>query len=229
MDNNLIDNGLEVLNNIKKIKYLDNTEFLTTQMVADYFEINKDTIDTLIKRNKEELISNGLKILTGKEVKELINNDTLIINLRGHFEYCGQKFANRTNVIISKRVLCYIGLLLIDSPIAIKLKQKLGIGKKVTERKEIDFLNQLEQSLKPFDIQGIRQYSILSYRIDFYIPSLNIAIEYDENNHDNYTYEQHEGRQEEIEKELGCKFIRVSDKNSNEYNIGYVIKNIFNL
>ena len=32
-----------------------------------------------------------------------------------------------------------------------------------------------------------------------------------------------------IEKELGCRFIRVSDKNSDEYNIGYVIKNIFNL
>lgn len=36
-------------------------------------------------------------------------------------------------------------------------------------------------------------------------------------------------RQKNIEKELGCRFIRVSDKNSDEYNIGYVIKNIFNL
>ena len=90
-----------------------------------------------------------------------------------------------------------------------------------TERKEIIFLDKLEQVLNSFNIKGIRQYNIDKYRIDYYIPSLNIAIEYDENGHANYTYEQHEGRQKEIEKELGCKFIRVTDENSDEYNILY--------
>lgn len=97
------------------------------------------------------------------------------------------------------------------------------------DRPEITFINELEDALKSFNIQGIRQFNVLSYRIDYYIPSLNIAIEYDENNHKHYTYEQHEGRQQEIEKELGCRFIRVSDNNTNSYNIGLVIKEIFNL
>lgn len=101
------------------------------------------------------------------------------------------------------------------------------------ERKEIEFLNQLKEVLEPFNLKGIKQYSIINkygtrYRIDYYIPSLNIAIEYDENDHSNYTYEAHEGRQMEIEDILGCRFIRVSDSNTNEYNIGFVIKNIFN-
>lgn len=95
-------------------------------------------------------------------------------------------------------------------------------------RKEIEFLDQLEQALQPFNIKGIRQFSILSYRIDYYIPSLNIAIEYDENEHSNYSYEQHEGRQKNIENQLKCRFIRISDDNTNSYNIGFVIKNIFN-
>jgi very-short-patch-repair endonuclease len=69
----------------------------------------------------------------------------------------------------------------------------------------------------------------LSYRIDYYIKDLNIAIEYDENEHKNYTYEQQELRQAEIEKELGCRFIRVSDKNSDEYNIGLIIKELFQI
>lgn len=98
----------------------------------------------------------------------------------------------------------------------------------IFERKEITFLNKLEQALKPFNITGIRQYKVFNYRIDYYIPSLKIAIEYDENNHKQYTYEQHEGRQMEIENELGCKFIRVSDKESDEYNIGLVIKELIN-
>lgn len=97
------------------------------------------------------------------------------------------------------------------------------------DRPEITFINDLEEALKPFNIRGIRQYSILSYRIDYYIPSLKIAIEYDENDHKNYSYEAHEGRQQEIEKKLGCRFIRVSDKNTNSYNIGLIIKNIFNI
>lgn len=93
--------------------------------------------------------------------------------------------------------------------------------------KEIEFIDKLEESLKALNItDGIKQYNILSYRIDYYIPSLNIAIEYDENGHENYTYEQQEGRQKEIEKELSCEFIRVTDEYSDEYNLGLVINKI---
>lgn len=99
----------------------------------------------------------------------------------------------------------------------------------VETREEINFIDALEKSLKPLNISGIKQYRVLNYRIDFYIPSLNIAIEYDENAHKSYTYVQQEGRQKDIEQELGCKFVRVSDKNSDEYNIGYVIKTIYEM
>ena len=94
------------------------------------------------------------------------------------------------------------------------------------ERKEVEFIDALEEVLEPFNIKGERQYSILNYRIDYYIPELNIAIEYDENDHKNYSYESHEERQAQIEEALGCRFIRVSDSKSNNYNIGYVIKMI---
>ena len=98
-------------------------------------------------------------------------------------------------------------------------------------RLEIKFLDGLEEALSPFRIKGIRQFPIdindKHYRIDYYIQNLNIAIEYDENGHKNYSYEEHELRQEEIERELGCKFIRVTDNNSDLYNIGLVIKEIF--
>ena len=97
------------------------------------------------------------------------------------------------------------------------------------DRKEVTFINKLETALIPFKLKGIKQFRILNYRIDYYISNLNIAIEYDENNHKNYSYKAHESRQKEIEKELGCRFIRVSYKNSDEYNIGLVIKEIFNI
>ena len=96
----------------------------------------------------------------------------------------------------------------------------------IKSRKEINFLDKLEKVLEPFGYECIRQYSILNYKIDLYIKDINIAIEYDENGHANYTYEAHEGRQKEIEKELGCKFIRVTDKENDLYNIGLVMKGL---
>ena len=98
----------------------------------------------------------------------------------------------------------------------------------IKTRKEIEFIDKLEESLKALNVlDGATQYYCCDkYRIDYYIPSLNIAIEYDENSHENYTYEQQEGRQKEIEKELGCKFIRVTDEYSDEYNLGLVIKEL---
>ncbi|WP_231160402.1 Rha family transcriptional regulator [Clostridium botulinum] len=99
-----------------------------------------------------------------------------------------------------------------------------------TTRKENDFIDILEIQFKVFDIPlGQTQYSVLNYNIDYYIPKLNIAIEYDENDHKNYTYEQQQGRQIEIEEELGCKFIRVSDKESHIKNSAYVIKEILKI
>ena len=94
------------------------------------------------------------------------------------------------------------------------------------ERKETIFIEQLEEFLSEYNLKGIKQYSVLNYRIDYYIPKLKLAIEYDENNHDSYSYEAQEGRQKQIEKELGCKFIRLSDNCSDLKNIAKVSKYI---
>ena len=64
------------------------------------------------------------------------------------------------------------------------------------------------------------------YKVDYYINTLKLAIEYDEEGHKYYSYEQEGGRQKYIENKLGCKFLRLSNKNSDEYNMGLVIKEV---
>ncbi len=222
---------LILLNKIKPIDYFYHTDYLTMQQVAEYFNVEYDAIRKLISRHKEELIKEGILILNGKECRNfLIKNNIFFTNIQGGFNTFDKKykFSNRISYFINTNSLIYISFLLTESDISIKLKQEIGFNKaNLINRKEIIFLDQLEETLKPFNIKGVRQYQILNYRIDFYIPSLNIAIEYDEDNHNRYTYNQQEGRQREIEEEIKCKFIRVTDYYSNEYNIGYVIKNIF--
>lgn len=109
--------------------------------------------------------------------------------------------------------------------------KSLGYLNNITfsSRKEIEFIDKLERALLAFNVTGKKQHNVLGYRIDYYIPSLNVAIEYDENGHKNYTYEAHELRQELIQKELGCRFIRVTDNKDDYINIGLVIKELFNI
>ena len=114
---------------------------------------------------------------------------------------------------------------------SINFFKKFGMLNDVTlhSRKEIEFIDKLERALLAFNVTGKKQHNILDYKIDYYIPSLNVAIEYDENGHKDYTYEAHELRQELIQKELGCRFIRVTDNKDDEFNIGLVIKELFNI
>ena len=176
----------------------------------------RKAIQRLEKNNQKNFVNDNTRIIKNLDIiSSHIKNFDKVNN-------AGERFGSEIMVVY----------LIQNSHMSITEKEKylsLFNINVVSTRKEIEFLDQLEESLKPFNIKGIRQYHILSYRIDYYIPSLNIAIEYDENDHKNYTYEQHEGRQKEIEKELNCKFIRVSNKNTNSYNIGLVIKDIFNL
>ena len=96
-------------------------------------------------------------------------------------------------------------------------------------RPEIYFIEELEQVLCGMGIKSIRQYPVLSYYIDYYIPNFRLAIEYDENNHKYYTHENQELRQKNIENKLKCTFIRLSNANSNLYNIGLVMNQILQM
>ena len=85
----------------------------------------------------------------------------------------------------------------------------------------------LEKILEPFKYECFRQYNIANYKIDLYIKNINTCIEYDEDDHKNYSLEEQEKRKILIIKELNCRFIRVSDRDSNLWNCGFIMKCIF--
>lgn len=75
-------------------------------------------------------------------------------------------------------------------------------------RKELLFEIDIKGALKEITTI-ISQYPVLDYRVDFYLPDLNIAIEYDEKAH--LYYKNDKERQTEIENYLQCHFIRVDE------------------
>lgn len=94
-------------------------------------------------------------------------------------------------------------------------------------RHEIEFKHILEQVLEPIGISFETQKMIKNYRLDFYFPMQNILFEYDEAYHFSYTQQQMDReRENNIIKELNCKIIRLSQRESHFYNVGVVIKHI---
>lgn len=97
----------------------------------------------------------------------------------------------------------------------------------LSSRFEIEFGQKLKNTFKPLNIEIESQKPMFNgkYRIDFYLPEFNLAIEYDEEQH-NYQQEEDKQREEEIKRVLGCKFIRLDYKQDDNYNIGLVLKEI---
>lgn len=117
------------------------------------------------------------------------------------------------------------------------LKYLLSIDQKEVivveqQRMEIEFLDVLEKQLRVFGITKFERQSTRvkskrgSYKIDLYLPEINVAIEYDEERHKYYGSEAQELRQELIERELECRFIRVCDDKDHVTNSAIVIREL---
>ena len=61
----------------------------------------------------------------------------------------------------------------------------------------------------------ILQCSVLAYRIDAYFPKYKSAVEIDEQGYNNRHIHYEKGRQDVIEKKLGCEFISINPAREN--------------
>lgn len=94
-------------------------------------------------------------------------------------------------------------------------------------RKEIEFGSMLIEALEELDLEVKTQYNVDGYRIDFYIPKLNIAIEYDEEHHfTEANIKKDMDRPTYIEEKIGAKFIRCDYRDSDIKNVMKILKEI---
>lgn len=121
-------NRVEVLDAVKTLLSLPNTELYTKDMVINYYEVEIDTIDKLISRNIDELTKNGYKVKT----KENLLTDGLSVKTkRGGFNVLdndGNIVASGSNkgiATFTKRTVLNVGMLLRDSKIAQEVRSRL--------------------------------------------------------------------------------------------------------
>lgn len=106
---------VEVLNKVKALLLMPNTEFATTEQVASYYGVEKKTIQKLVERNREEIVSDGLEVKSYKEITELLNTDNM----------SALKIPPKGSTIFPPRAILRVGMLLRDSEVAKEVRTQL--------------------------------------------------------------------------------------------------------
>ena len=107
--------NVSVLEKVKDLLLLGDSEFATTQQVADYYEVDDNTLQQVIKRHRNELSNNGMKLYKKSDIS-LIVHPVHLENI---------KIPNRGMNLFSKRAILNVGMLLTNSDIAEEIRSKL--------------------------------------------------------------------------------------------------------
>ena len=120
---------LDVLDKVKELVFMKGIEYMTTEMVANYYNVPEGTIRTVIRRNKEELIKNGFNKYSKDEILRMFHCET---NVKQERTRCiividGEEIIiNNTGLnLFNKRSVLNIGMLLEGSPIAEEVRTLL--------------------------------------------------------------------------------------------------------
>lgn len=132
----------EVLDKVKKLLLIPEMNCMTIRQVADYYEVDVDTINRCCQRNRTEIVGDGVANKTPKVFKDLLteqdvqlvqNRTNLVIQIDDNTRL---EIPNRGIKCFSKRAILRIGMLLRDSKIAQEVRtQLLNIVEHTAEEK----------------------------------------------------------------------------------------------
>lgn len=132
----------EVLDKVKKLLLIPEMNCMTIRQVADYYEVDIDTINRCCQRNRTEIVGDGVANKTPKVFKDLLteqdvqlvqNRTNLVIQIDDNTRL---EIPNRGIKCFSKRAILRIGMLLRDSKIAQEVRtQLLNIVEHTAEEK----------------------------------------------------------------------------------------------
>ena len=98
----IINERLYVLDKVKKLVFMKCTEYMTTEQIADYYDVGLEAIESLVSRHKEELTKNGLfnkrsilnvgMLLEKSSIAEQVR--TLLLDNHEQLNYINDKLKN---------------------------------------------------------------------------------------------------------------------------------------
>lgn len=152
-DRTLRDNSVshyEVLEKIKKLLLIPSLEVMTTEQVADYYEVDYGAVKKVYQRNADELESDGMRIekmenfLKGQNVSFQKERNKAILTYNNGITL---SVTNRGLKVFPRRAILRVGMLLRDSVIAKEVRtQLLNIEEKSSDEVKVQDIKE-EQRL----------------------------------------------------------------------------------
>lgn len=136
-------NRTEVLDRVKQLILLPNTEYATTRMVAEYYEVTTDVIGMIVMANNDEVISDGYSTISGKELVSKINLETK----RGHYLVDGIKIPYSKQGVFTRRAILRVGMLLRDSEVAKEVRTYLLNVEHDTQEKMPEIIDDITEEI----------------------------------------------------------------------------------
>lgn len=149
---------IEVLERVKKLFLIPIMEVLTLEQIAEYYEIDTETVKQCYKRHKDEFTQDGAKLTTKKDLQKL-KNTFLLNEYKTYSEYIINDYfisiPNRGIITCPVRAILRFSLLLKKSEIAKKIREQLLIYNSTIQNKncyinEEELINKMGKSI----IQG---------------------------------------------------------------------------
>lgn len=139
----------EVLEKVKELFLIPGTEFMTSQQVADYYNVDIDAVQKIYQRNLVELKSDGVTLsnlnnfLNGQDVQlETLKGKSNITYNSGYV----LTVPNRGLKVFPRRAILRIGMLLRDSEIAKEVRTALlNIEEKTSDETKIADITEEQQ------------------------------------------------------------------------------------
>ncbi len=125
---------VDVLDKVKALVLLPDGTHIDLPMIARYYEVGEDAIESVIRRNRPKLEANGFRVLKGQVYREFASVNLTDANPNA-----------RSITLFSRRAVLNVGQMLTESPVAVAVRKHL------LDSEEEARANPARQTLDPFE------------------------------------------------------------------------------
>ncbi|MEU8152007.1 hypothetical protein [Nonomuraea sp. NPDC048901] len=105
---------VDVLDKVKALSLLSDDVHADLPMVARYYEVAEDAIESVVRRNRSELESNGFQVLKGQAYRDFASVNLTDANPNA-----------RSITLFARRAILNVGQMLTESPVARQIRTYL--------------------------------------------------------------------------------------------------------
>lgn len=122
---------IEVLEKVKDLILLPNSQVATMKQVAQYYKVSINTLKSVFYSNQEELLEDGCRLYKGSEINNAhMFNYKYVESNRANYMFLLDdetvlKVGGKGIILFTKRAILRIGMLLRDSDVAKEIRTRL--------------------------------------------------------------------------------------------------------